>query len=231
MHRTLAWGDTRFRRFAPQGFGQNRTHGRDRSLESILEWKPEQPVSLVGGVSFLEMKVDQFIDLTATPLGTGSFKDRQPSFGLFGEADWHPAPRLTLTAGIRYQSDRKKRTGALGTVPQLPIDYDETDHAVLPKISGAYDLHFLLDGQYDDQCYFNSPVDYLPNLSDDHYLRLYREHLHTILAVGGPGDICHDGTRRLAGILADKGIPHTLDVWEPAWHDWPWWKQMALKFF
>jgi outer membrane receptor protein involved in Fe transport len=137
---TLAWGDTRFRRFAPQGFGQNRTHGRDRSLESILEWKPEQPVSLVGGVSFLEMKVDQFIDLTATPLGTGSFKDRQPSLGLFGEANWHPAPRLTLTAGIRYQSDRKKRTGALGTVPQLPIDYDETDHAVLPKISGAYDL-------------------------------------------------------------------------------------------
>jgi outer membrane receptor protein involved in Fe transport len=137
---TLAWGDTRFRRFAPQGFGQNRIHGRDRSLESILEWKPEGPVSLVGGASFLKMNLDQFIDLTASPLGTGTFKDRQPSFGLFGEAGWRPVPHLTLTAGIRYQSDRKRRTGVLGTVPELPLDYDKTDHALLPKISAAYDV-------------------------------------------------------------------------------------------
>jgi esterase/lipase superfamily enzyme len=97
-------------------------------------------------------------------------------------------------------------------------------------ISGAYDLHFLLDGQYDDNCYFNSPTDYLPNLNDDRYLRLYREHMHPILVVGGPGDICYDGTQRLRDILAAKEIPHTLDVWEPAWHDWPWWKQMIVKY-
>jgi esterase/lipase superfamily enzyme len=97
-------------------------------------------------------------------------------------------------------------------------------------ISGAYDLHFLLDGQYDDGCYFNSPVDYLPNLSDDRYLRRYSgEGMNMILVVGGSGDICYDGTHRLADILAAKGIPHTLDVWDPAWHDWPWWKQMIVK--
>jgi outer membrane receptor protein involved in Fe transport len=136
----LAWGDTRFRRYAPQGFGQNRTHGRDRSLESLLEWKPAGPISLIGGASFQQMDLDQFIDLTATPLGIGSFKDRQPSIGFFGEAGWHLAPRLTLTAGFRYQRDRKQRTGVLGTVPELPIDYDKTDQALLPKISAAYDL-------------------------------------------------------------------------------------------
>ena len=125
---TLAWGDTRFRRLAPQGLGQTHINGRDRSLESILEWKPDGPVSIVGGVSLQAMDLDQFIDLTVTPLGTGSFNDHQPSSGVFGEMTWRPAQRLWLTGGLRYQMDRKRRTGLLTTDPELPIDYDKTDH-------------------------------------------------------------------------------------------------------
>ena len=105
---------------------------------------------------------------------------------------------------------------------------DRVDRCI--AISGNYDLHFLLDGQYDDSCYFNSPDDYLSNLSDEHYLRGYREHMHLILVVGGSADICYNGTQRLGDILAAKDIPHTLDVWGPAWHDWPWWKQMIVKY-
>ena len=96
-------------------------------------------------------------------------------------------------------------------------------------VSGNYDLHFLLDGMYDDSCYFNIPVDYLPNVSDPRQLRLYREHLQMVLISGGPVDICYNGTQRLSWILATRGIPHTLDVWDAAWHDWPWWRQMVLK--
>jgi len=29
--------------------------------------------------------------------------------------------------------------------------------------------------------------------------------------------------------MAAKGLPHQLDVWDQAWHDWPWWHQMILK--
>ena len=137
---TFAWGDTRFRRLAPQGLGQTHINGRDQSFESILEWKPYGPVSMVGGISFQAMDLDQSIDLTATPLGTGSFKDHQPSKGIFGEMTWHPAQRLWLTGGLRYQSDRKRRTGLLTTDPELPIDYDKADHALLPKVSAAYDV-------------------------------------------------------------------------------------------
>jgi len=97
-------------------------------------------------------------------------------------------------------------------------------------ISGTYDLHFLLGGYYDDNCYFNSPVDYLPNLTDQRYLSAYRDHLSTILVVGGDGDICNAGTRQLDAVLNARGIPHTTDIWGPAWHDWPWWKQMVLKY-
>ena len=137
---TLGWGKTNYRRFAPHGFGQTHISGRDRSLESIIDWKPGASLSAVAGISFLEMNLDQFIDLSATPLGTGSFKDRQPSRGLFGEVTWHPAARMTITGGARYQSDRKKRDGVLRTDPELPLDYDETDSAFLPKASAAYDV-------------------------------------------------------------------------------------------
>ena len=94
-------------------------------------------------------------------------------------------------------------------------------------ISGAYNVPGSARGLRDQGVYYNSPVDYLPNLQDERYLApLRRLQLHLI--VGGPGDICHEGTLRLAGILGQKGLPHTLDIWESAWHDWPWWRQMIL---
>jgi esterase/lipase superfamily enzyme len=33
-------------------------------------------------------------------------------------------------------------------------------------------------------------------------------------------------TRKLAGLLAEKDIPHELDVWgHDVAHDWPWWRR------
>jgi outer membrane receptor protein involved in Fe transport len=136
----LTWGDASFRRFAVKGFGQTHIHGRDRSAESILEWNPDASLKAVGGVSWLAMDLDQFIDLTVTPLGTGTFKDWQRSLGLFGEVTWHPAPRVMLIGGMRYQRDSKRRLGVLHTTPDLPLDYDKTSDAFLPKVSAAYDL-------------------------------------------------------------------------------------------
>ena len=88
-------------------------------------------------------------------------------------------------------------------------------------LSGAYDAARWLGGSREGEAYYVNPLTFLPNLSDDRYLRLYREHMHPILVVGGPADICYDGTQRLRDVLAAREIPHTLDVWEPAWHDWP----------
>jgi len=137
---TLSWGKSHFRRFAPQGFGQTQIHAHDLSAETVLDWKPDGPVSAVAGASLQQVKLGQFIDLSIARLGTGSFDDMQRSAGLFGDFTWHPAERLTLTAGARYQSDLKRRTGLLRTTPDLPLDYDRTNHAFLPKISASYDL-------------------------------------------------------------------------------------------
>lgn len=96
-------------------------------------------------------------------------------------------------------------------------------------ISGQYDLSFLVHEGFDQDVYFNSPMAYLPGLSDERYLDPLRHHLQIILCAGGWNDICHQGTQALATVLRGKDIPHTLDIWDDAWHDWPWWRQMTVK--
>jgi outer membrane receptor protein involved in Fe transport len=137
---TLDWGKTFYRRLAVQGFGQSRVHTHDRSIESVLEWKPRGSLSAIGGVAYQRMDLGQFIDLTATPLNTGSFDDRQDSSGVFGEMTWKPVPRLSLTGGGRYQVDRQRRTGVLRTEPPQPLDYDRSFRVFLPKVSAAFDI-------------------------------------------------------------------------------------------
>jgi outer membrane receptor protein involved in Fe transport len=137
---TLDWGKTFFRRYSLVGFGQSRVHTGDRSLESVLDWNPGGTLSGIGGIAYQRMTQDQFIDLTATPLNTGSFDDRQESSGIFGELTWKPLPRLSVTGGGRYQSDRQRRSGVLRTDPPQPLDYDRSFRVFLPKLSAAYDL-------------------------------------------------------------------------------------------
>ena len=94
-------------------------------------------------------------------------------------------------------------------------------------MSGSYDIRSFLDGYYDDNVYFNNPVDYLSNLNDDFYLRMLRT-ADAIYIVSGQGSYEDpDRSRQLSNILTSKGIPHTLDLWGPdVNHDWPWWRKM-----
>jgi esterase/lipase superfamily enzyme len=98
------------------------------------------------------------------------------------------------------------------------------------SMGGAFDIHQFLDGYYDDNCYYNCPPDFLPNLTDPWYLDRYRR--QKLVLATGEADICRDENIRLSGIMKSKDIPHWLDVWgDGAGHDWPWWQQMAVKFF
>ncbi|MCI0690867.1 esterase [candidate division KSB1 bacterium] len=98
-------------------------------------------------------------------------------------------------------------------------------------MSGTFDVKIYTDGYYDDNCYFNSPVDYLPNLNDDYYLPLLRQKRH-IYIVSGQG--AYEGpqhSRRLSEILAAKGIPHELDLWgHDIPHEWWTWHRMLPHY-
>jgi len=97
-------------------------------------------------------------------------------------------------------------------------------------MSGTYDLKKYSDGYYDDNCYFNSPDDYLPNLTDESVLSQLRT--KTIILASGQGSYEDpDSSRRLSSILHSKGIQHWLDLWGyDMTHDWPTWRQMLPYF-
>ncbi len=137
---TITGGDSDTRRLAFPGLGQTHIEGRDWSAEMVLNWSPEGPVQGVAGVSRTYQRLRQSIDLSLLS-GLGRFDDDQLSFGLFGEAAIEVLPHLTLTAGLRYQQDRQDRTGAfVEDAASVPLDFDRTFHAWLPKLSLAYDV-------------------------------------------------------------------------------------------
>jgi esterase/lipase superfamily enzyme len=98
-------------------------------------------------------------------------------------------------------------------------------------MSGAYDLRSLgfMNGYYDEDVYFNMPMEFLPNLNDAGQLHAMR-HMTWVLATG-VHDQCWNDNERLAAIMRSKGIPVRLDVWgDNARHDWPWWQRMAQVY-
>jgi esterase/lipase superfamily enzyme len=97
-------------------------------------------------------------------------------------------------------------------------------------MSGVYDVRNFMDGMYDDNFYFNNPVDYLANLSDPWLLgQLATCDIHITTGTGawensGP-------SYRLSEVLASKGIQHHLDNWGPqGGHDWPYWKRQMREY-
>ncbi|HEX4232556.1 MAG TPA: alpha/beta hydrolase-fold protein [Bryobacteraceae bacterium] len=98
------------------------------------------------------------------------------------------------------------------------------------SMSGAFEMKSFMNGSYDNDFYFNNPVDYVPNMNDAWFLDQYQS-IKLVLAVGDH-DICLGENFRMADILGRKKIPHWLDVWTGGLqHDWPLWQQMANKFF
>lgn len=94
-------------------------------------------------------------------------------------------------------------------------------------MSGIYDLKAYSKGYYDEDCYFNSPVDYLPNLSDSYWLNLLRSK-HNVQFLTGSGPYEDPNASLTIGrILGMKHIPHKVEVWGTEWqHDWPTWRKM-----
>lgn len=97
-------------------------------------------------------------------------------------------------------------------------------------MSGTYDLEPWLQGQWQDDFYFASPLHFLPNLGDGEQLRRLRERF-VLLAMGeGPWEKPEESWR-LADVLGSKGIPNRVDAWGPGWdHDWPTWRAMLPKY-
>jgi esterase/lipase superfamily enzyme len=95
-------------------------------------------------------------------------------------------------------------------------------------MGAAFDIKRFIDGYYDDNCYFNNPVDYVANVPDSPYLTSMRR-MGIVLGTG-ERDICLGSNRSFSDILSKQGIPHWLDVRPGADHDWPVWRDMFPQY-
>jgi esterase/lipase superfamily enzyme len=97
-------------------------------------------------------------------------------------------------------------------------------------LSGLYDLRRFMDGLYDENFYFNNPVDYVGGMTDPAIMaRIGSANLH-IATGSGPWE--HpEYSYDLSRALGFKGIGHHLDDWGTlGGHDWPYWRHMMGEY-
>ena len=88
------------------------------------------------------------------------------------------------------------------------------------SMSGAFDIRQFTGGFYNDDVFYNNPVDFVPG-SDQSDLW----HMNIILGTS-EWDICKDYNIQMSNILNQKHINHWLDIRGQFVHDWPLWRNM-----
>src|SRR4029077_2680714 len=96
---------------------------------------------------------------------------------------------------------------------------DTVSHLI--SLSGSFDISSFFDGYHDDNIYFNSPYEYLPNMSDPWKYN----HMGIIIGTGEWDNTRHE-SYRLSEILNSKGIKHWLDDGKWRGHEWSYWRDM-----
>ena len=134
----------------------------------------------------------------------------------------------------RTHYDRFMATGcSLGAFHSLNflLKYPEIFDAAI-CLSGVYTLKFSVGDYMDSELYYNSPLHYLPNLTNEHTLNQLRN--STIVICSGQGaweeETLRD-TYALQNVFKDKQIPAWIDIWgHDSIHDWPWWR-IQMPYF
>jgi len=95
-------------------------------------------------------------------------------------------------------------------------------------MSSLCDVKTFLNGYYDQNVYFNNPVDFIPGENDPRRLALLRG-LDVIFAIGRD-DSLRGQNEHLSGILWSRGIGNALRLWDGWSHDWPYWQKMIRTY-
>lgn len=95
-------------------------------------------------------------------------------------------------------------------------------------MSGLYDIGRFVEGHDDANVFANNPAHYVSHLSDPGHLDAMRR-MDIILATGRD-DAFVGNNRYLSGELWKKGVGNALRIWDGWAHDWPWWRQMIVRY-
>ncbi|MBI4867415.1 MAG: transposase [Candidatus Wallbacteria bacterium] len=92
-------------------------------------------------------------------------------------------------------------------------------------MSGVYDVRDHADAYYDENVYFNNPVDFIGGVGESDYLDQLRR--TDIRLVCGRGAWEHPHlTEDFSRLLHSRGIPNWCDLWgHDVEHHWFWWRR------
>jgi esterase/lipase superfamily enzyme len=191
-----------------------------------------------GMVSALAPKIDrgelQVYCIDSIDLESWYNKQAHPADRLHRQNAFDAYLELELAPFVRNRSnwDRMGATGcSFGGYHAINFALRHPDivtHAV--SMSGAFNIpDRFLGGFHNGDAYFHAPLQYMANLHDGWQLDRMRSNYY-VLAVGEHDQLL-DQNVKLAHWLGVRQIPHKLDVWSGFGHDWPWWHNMAQKFF
>ncbi len=97
-------------------------------------------------------------------------------------------------------------------------------------LSGTFDIQKWLEGQWFDEFYHQSPLQFVPGMPEDDRLAKLRQRF-VLLATGQGKNEDPDESWKVANTLGQKSIPNRVDVWDPNWeHDWTTWREMLPKY-
>jgi len=98
-------------------------------------------------------------------------------------------------------------------------------------MSGSYDVRSYLKNYYDDNVYFNNPIQYVANLNDDHHLPVLQKADSIVIVTGQGAFEAPERSQQFSSVLHQKNIPHLCELWgHDVKHDWDWWRKM-LPFY
>jgi esterase/lipase superfamily enzyme len=93
------------------------------------------------------------------------------------------------------------------------------------SLSGLFSLKLFVGDYVDENVFYNSPLLFLPGLSDQYWIdNLRKSNIIVCCGQGAWEDNMMGDIKPLKKILQHKGIPAWIDLWGfDVNHDWPWW--------
>ena len=95
-------------------------------------------------------------------------------------------------------------------------------------LSGVYDIREITDGHTSAQVYPFNPPEFLAHEHDAQRIAAMQR-LDIILAIGRD-DPMRGNSEYMSGKLWDRGIGNALRIWDGWAHDWPYWRQMIVRY-
>ena len=98
-------------------------------------------------------------------------------------------------------------------------------------MSGSYDFAHWLDGQWNQDFYFSSPIHFVPNLAEESEQLRRLRHRFVVLPTGQGAWEEPAESWKVARALGSRGVPNRVDLWGKEWrHDWPTWRAMLPHY-